>query len=204
MPNLLDLTGTTIGRWSIIERDINSLKKDIRWLCRCSCGTTKSVAGRGLRSGRSTSCGCFNLERRKTACLKHGGVTNGKPTPTYSTWQAMRSRCRATKNVSFKNYGGRGIFITPRWDDYAAFLEDMGPRPKGLTLDRINNEDGYYKNNCRWATNAEQASNRRNCHYVSFMGKKMTITQAAFLNNIRVTTVNRRLKRGWSLERALT
>lgn len=93
--------------------------------------------------------------------LKHGYSPKGIRTPTYQTWVAMKVRCNNPKHPFYKHYGGRGITYDPRWDDFAVFLADMGERPDGKSLDRIDNDGNYELTNCRWATQSEQAKNRR-------------------------------------------
>lgn len=100
----------------------------------------------------------------------HGHSTDGKLSPTYSSWKSMKNRCNNTKSPKYKDYGGRGITICERWSYFENFLEDMGERPKELSLDRIDNESGYSPENCRWATDSQQASNKR--HKIGASGVK--------------------------------
>ena len=147
------MEGQTFGRFLVIRLD-GSDSAGSRYLCKCSCGTVKTVRGSSLRNGSSKSCGCLNLDK----VTKHG-MTD---TPTYMSWVAARSRCRYKKNIGYKSYGGRGIDICDRWyDSFKNFLEDMGERPEGTSLDRIDGSKGYSPDNCRWATLVEQSSNRR-------------------------------------------
>ena len=103
------------------------------------------------------SCGCLRDEVEKVSAIKHGGCKSR----TYQSWRAMRERCSNPNNSHYNSYGGRGIIVCERWNDFALFLADMGERPVNKTLDRINNNGNYEPSNCRWATDAEQRANKR-------------------------------------------
>lgn len=128
------------------------------WMCLCKCGNLKIISGESLRSGNTKSCGCLHRETMIKVHTKHKMVE----TPEYQIWAGMLTRCRNTKRKGFKNYGGRGIKVCKRWHKFENFLEDMGKRPTGKSLDRWPNNDGDYEHeNCRWATFLEQANNTR-------------------------------------------
>ena len=164
----IDLTGRKFGRLTVIERAPNYGKSSV-WFCRCDCGEEKIARSGHLRSGATTSCGCYRREvtgeRTAKANLKHGHAAHvaGGATSEYMTWQAAKGRCFNPKDKDYKNYGGRGITMCAEWrDNFAAFYVHVGPKPAGLTLDRYPNNDGNYEpNNVRWATPKEQANNKR-------------------------------------------
>lgn len=123
----------------------------------------------------------------------------------YWIWAAMIQRCHNPKNKQFANYGGRGITVCDRWRVFKNFEADMGPRPAGKSLDRINNNEGYSLANCRWTTSKQQNSNRRNCIYVDLDGKQVTLREYCRRKGIRYRPIVKRIQdRNWPIEMALT
>jgi hypothetical protein len=163
---LVDLTGRTFGRLTVVERGPNSTRDDVRWLCRCACGAAKLVPAADLRSGHTTSCGCYSRERSGAQIgafnRTHGQASSGaaRPgTPTYSSWMAMKERTGNPNHVAYLRYGGRGITVCTEWQhSFERFHRDMGDRPEGMTLHRLNGDLGYFPDNVAWATAAEQAA----------------------------------------------
>lgn len=139
--------------------------------------------------------------------LQHGHArrsTKNAGTGTYRAWAAMKARCQRPTAENFHNYGGRGITVCERWQNFKNFLEDMGERPPGLTLERKNNNAGYSKENCCWTTQKEQQRNRRNNRLVQSNGKLVPLVVAAEESGIPIANVKERIYRyGWTVEKAL-
>jgi hypothetical protein len=196
----MDLTGQRFTRLVVLGfaevRNGNS-----HWTCRCDCGEMRVVAGCGLRSGKSISCGCYSRDRIASLRRTHG-LSN---TPEHRVWAGMRKRCLNPLTKRFADYGGRGITICERWDDFEVFLKDMGPRPSPkYTIERKDNDGPYAPWNCEWVLKAEQAKNRRNCIYVEDNGERITVAEYARRHSLNPFNLYSRIRHWGSLERALS
>jgi len=153
--------GLKFGRLTVVAYAGSDNHRHSRWQCSCICGKTTIATSCNLTSGEVASCGCGEIENRYTINLRHGHTRGYQQTPEYYSWLAMFTRCTNPNRREWQNYGGRGIKVCQRWMDFENFLADMGPRPVGLSLERMNNDGNYEPGNCKWATAKEQANNRR-------------------------------------------
>jgi hypothetical protein len=169
-----DITGQRFGKLVAVKRvHPNNANNHVRWLCRCDCGREHITTGLDLRSGKVASCKCAH------PVWRHGHSEEFRKDHLYTTWKNMRNRCNDPNSKQYKDYGGRGIKVCERWNDYGVFMNDIflsiGERPPGLTIDRINNDGNYEPNNIRWATRSQQRLNSR------LPGQKKTITRDPIL-----------------------
>ena len=204
-----DLIGKRFGRLTVLARTTapEGRPKKAFWLCRCDCGGEARAVSNTLTSGHTQSCGCLQRERI-SAAAKISSRTHGMSDhPLWSTWAAMRSRCRNPNATGYHRYGGRGIRVCERWNDFPSFVADVGERPSpDHTLDRIRNDGDYEPGNVRWATKEQQSANMRNNRLVQFKGQRMPVRTALRASGEVVSrySVLRRIERGMSPEAALT
>lgn len=189
-----DITGQRFGR--LIVLSYSGSGSGSRWLCRCDCGTEKEVSGSHLRSGKTKGCGCVRVGN-----LRHGLRGN----PIWGAWWGMIKRCEYPSESNYERYGGRGIRVCERWrSSVEAFYADMGDRPDGCELDRIDTNGNYEPENCRWVTRKENCRNRRSNHYVTAFGETRCLAEWQEKTGINWSTISGRLRNGWTPERAVT
>lgn len=153
-----NLEGMRFGR--LLVEGLTDQRNDQKrvWKCICDCGATVLASGKLLRAGKTKSCGCLRSDVARKRMTKHGA----KEAPEYSSWRGMHERCNNQKHVGFEYYGALGVKVCDRWSEFSLFLEDMGPRPPGKSIDRYPDPHGNYEpGNCRWATASEQQKNKR-------------------------------------------
>lgn len=196
-----DLVGKTFGRLKVLVRVSNCADGHSLWKCRCTCGNIKMARGSRLNLGRVSSCGCLTIEALKKANTIHG-LRNSK---TYKAWLRMMSRCYNPLDSSYKNYGGRGITVCPKWkNSMLKFYRYMGERPSGMSLDRIDNDGNYEPKNVRWATRKQQNNNTRRTRFIKFNGKRMSMKMWGAEVGINCKCIQYRLNHGWTVKEALT
>lgn len=198
MPPKLDLIGQRFGRWLVLEEHSKNSRGAYLWMCVCDCGTRRAVWGSQLKTGVSRSCGCGVRDAHPTT----HGMTG---TPLYGRWRAMLGRVGDPNHSDYHNYGGRGISIYEPWMSFENFAADMGPTfSEELTIDRIDVNGDYAPENCRWATVRQQNRNKRTNHVITWHGRSMPVQDWAELLGLKPNTVIYRLRRGWSIDRALS
>lgn len=196
------MIGKKFGKLTVLAK--SSEKKGRGILCRCECGNQTVVFDSNLKSGHTKSCGCLARELQTTH--------DQSSTSEYKTWMNIKSRCYTEKAPYFNFYGGRGIRVCNRWlhgEDgkigFECFFSDMGPRPsKKHSIERRDVNGHYEPSNCEWATQKVQCRNTRANRIVDYKGKKQTLVEAVESSGLKYNTVLYRLRRGWSLEDALT
>ena len=209
MPSI-DVSGQKFDMLTAVKV-VGKLRKANLWLCMCDCGSETTAIVTQLRNGYKTSCGCKktmqrgprpDVAKRNKENAKHAMSGNY----TYSSWKAMKSRCYDKNDKDYPRWGGRGVTVCEAWrDSFVEFYKDMGERPQGHSIDRIDNDGNYEPGNCRWAIPKTQSNNTRQNYYIEYMGRTQTAKQwAEELNKVEYKTILYRLRTGWDTHEALT
>lgn len=201
---IYDLTGKQFGRLTVLrvvgyyQPANNPRNRNLLWECQCTCGNLPHIITNNLKSKRkpTVSCGCWNTEKRYTHGLSD--------IPEYKVWCAMKARCLNPGHPHYFQYGARGITVCERWLKFEDFFADMGYRPSAKhSIERTDNNGNYEPSNCKWETQDVQMSNTRRNHILTINGVSRNIAQWAVLTGLKHTTIDSRLRHGWSNEDAI-
>lgn len=197
-----NLVGHKSGRLTVLQEvGRTPVLRDYFWLCKCQCGNTKIIRGQSLIRNRTRSCGCLQRETGAKNALNKSTHKHSN-TPIYRSWSSMIQRCTNPHNPKYRIYGARGITVCEEWFDFSNFLRDMGEKPTGLTLGRIDNDGPYCKTNCEWQTHKTQANNKTCNRIVEYNGQKHTISQWAEILGMNFVALRMRLHRKWSVNKS--
>lgn len=194
--NIRDHAGRKFYRLTFIEYS-HSVDGNAHWWCECECGVRKTVAATAVMRTKNPvrSCGCLAEEVRTT----HGQTY----TKTYAAWKAMRQRCENPNRIGHKRYGGRGIKVCDRWLVFENFLADMKEKPRGTTLERLDNDRGYEPGNCEWKSYHAQSRNKSSNRFITYQNRTQCRADWAKEKGLNPSTLLQRLQRGWTIAEAL-
>jgi len=207
--------GDTVNKLTLIGHPFSISKRGTsgwvqkKWYVKtkCECGNIQDMTIEGLKrreERRTKDCGCGRQVKLRKVLTKHGHTNfGGKPSGVYSSWQHLKDRCLNKNNTEYNYYGGKGIEVCEKWLNFTGFLEDMGDRPRGKTIDRIDINGNYNKENCKWSTFTDQMNNTRRSRYLTYNNQKQTVAQWAKERGMNYSTLSTRLQRGWSIKRAI-
>ena len=189
LPRYHDLTGQVFSRLTVLSYE-GKRNHDSLWLCRCSCGKEKTIRYSGLVRGKSTSCGCYRREVHAKRRERPEGHQRTQSNPLWRIWSSMKTRCYNHRNPSYRNYGMKGIKMCQRWlDSFDAFVDDMGPRPEGASIDRIDVNGDCTPENCHWASRFVQAANTRRVLKFDWKGENLCLTEICRRENVSYHSV---------------
>jgi hypothetical protein len=203
--SIQNLSGIRFGRLFVTSMLIRDRNSQVRWYFVCDCGNIILTLHNNLLKHRTESCGCLQKERAAFAQLKHGNNKRTGKSAEYRSWISMKARCCNTKSEFYSEYGGRGIKVCLHWlDSFENFLKDMGERPsKNHSIDRIDVNGDYCPENCRWATDKQQARNKRNNVYLEYKGEKRLLLEIAEEVGMNQKILHQRISRGWDITLAI-
>lgn len=190
------IVGNRHGRLVVLS-EVRCPGERLKFSCVCDCGTTKSVTRAHLSTGLVKSCGCLHDEKARTNTFKHGHARAGAKAKTYGIWAEMIARCHKPTNKAYSDYGGRGISVCSEWrSSYVAFYRSMGDKPRGMSLDRINNDGDYEPGNVAWRSLSAQGRNKRSNRLIKFRGETKCLAEWVEILGVNRDTVLARLNNG--------
>lgn len=202
-----DAVGLKFNMLTVVSKHGSDSRNHTLWLCECECGSTTTSEMCDLKSGKKKSCGCLKLTHQQAGSIKHGASSTSADKEVrraWTIWCGLRARCLSETNEAYKDYGGRGIDVCPRWLDFSNFLEDMGVPGDGYTIERVDVNKGYSKENCTWIKLEEQNRNKRTTIRVELNGTSMCLKQATKILDIPYMRTYKRMRyRGMSFEEAI-
>lgn len=192
IPRYNDIIGERYGRLTVIGFDHIDERHQAYWVCQCDCGSKVVVKAASLKSGNTSSCGCYKRDRTRETMATHGLST----TRLYKAWQAMQNRCENSNYGSYHRYGQRGIRVCGEWKNFENFRDwaVASGYSEGLSLDRINNDGNYCPENCRWTDWGTQCNNRSSNHIIEYGGQSHTVAEWARLFNMPYSTLQRHIQ----------
>ena len=196
------IVGKQFGRLTVVSTPNGIPDSRTKVLCKCQCGVLKEIMTKNLFLGGAKSCGCANREALERHRRTNGWYEQCKDHPLRHVWLGMMCRCYKTNHTFYHRYGGRGIGVCSRWHSFDVFVSDVGPRPEGTSLDRINNDDDYAPENCRWATQREQMAHTSCSRLVEYKGETLPLAHWAKKLQVSHQTLHARFDRGWTVEAA--
>ena len=187
-PRVKNIAGTMFGRITVLAF-IEIRNNRAVWSCSCSCGSSVNICGVDLRSGNTKSCGCLVVERLVSRSVLHGAAREGRLSGAYRSWRSMKQRCRDHNSNRYDRYGGRGIRVCDRWNDFATFLADMGERPEDCSIERIDVNGDYDPRNCCWLPRSQQMQNQTTTVRWVFDGETVNQAEAARRINVHPSSL---------------
>lgn len=196
--------GKQFGYLAVEEEITERRLGQIVWRCLCKCGNYKNISGCHLKTGKIVSCGCYRSKINHELKTIHGKARCfGIRSSEYKSWSEMKARCTNKNRDFYPDYGGRGIKFCERWKSFSNFFDDMGSRPIGTSLDRIDADGDYEPSNCKWSTAKEQASNRRCCLMYNLDGEVLPLFKVCKMLNLSYDMVKQRRRNGFPISQWL-
>lgn len=203
MSRVIDLCGSRFGKLTVLFFSHISENQGAFWDCKCDCGNIKSISGINLRKGKTKSCGCIQKEWAKNHAIDSFTTHGQSKSGTYQSWKSMLDRCNNNDVDHVRLYKSKGITVCERWYSFENFYADMGDRPAGKSIDRIDRRGNYEPSNCKWSTQTEQIRNRSTTVMVTVDGKTLPLYDWQDISGVNGFTIKARLKMGWDAHKAV-